>query len=165
MKWIPVGNVVSTHGLKGEVKFRYYNEVKEDFLRYASLFVKEHNRVTELKPTGKRLQKGFFYIKFEGFESTDEVFFLLNKELFVREEDLPQPGKDEYYDYQLIGLDVLNQRDEKIGKVEAILHTKANNIIVVTGKEEISVPMIEEYISEIDLESSSIKIREDILLV
>jgi 16S rRNA processing protein RimM len=163
MKWIPVGNVVSTHGLKGEVKFRYYNEIKEDFLRYASLFIIEHNRVTELKPTGKRLQKGFFYIKFEGFESPDEVFYLLNKELFVREEDLPQPGKDEYYDYQLVGLDVVNQRDEKIGKVEAILHTKANDIIVVTGKEETFIPMFEDNISEIDLEGSSIRIRENVL--
>ena len=38
MKFIPVGRVVAAHGLKGEVKFRYYNETGSAFLQYPALF-------------------------------------------------------------------------------------------------------------------------------
>ncbi|OPY64824.1 MAG: Ribosome maturation factor RimM [Syntrophorhabdus sp. PtaU1.Bin050] len=83
----------------------------------------------------------------------------------MREEDLPPLDNDEYYDYQLIGLDVTNRRGERIGKVEQILHTGANDVMIVTGTREIFVPMVEGYVSEIDLASSCITVDEDALLV
>ncbi|OPX98604.1 MAG: Ribosome maturation factor RimM [Syntrophorhabdus sp. PtaB.Bin006] len=165
MRCIPVGKVVAEHGLRGEVKFKYYNEVAEGFSEYTSLYAERDGRQTELRPTEIRFQKGFFYIKFEGLDRPETVSFLVNQELCVREEDLPPLDNDEYYDYQLIGLDVTNHRGEKIGKVEQILHTGANDVMVVTGTREIFVPMVEGYISEIDLASSCITIDEDALLV
>jgi ribosomal 30S subunit maturation factor RimM len=60
---------------------------------------------------------------------------------------------------------VLNRKDEKIGKVERVFHTKANDIIVVMGKKEIFIPMVEGYIARIDLKGSFIKIDEEALLV
>ena len=165
MRYIPVGRVISTHGVGGEVKFRYYNDAKEGFLRYTTLFVEHGAERIELKSTGIRSQKGFFYIRFEGLKNPEEVFSLMDKELSVREEDLPQLDEDAYYDYQLIGLDVLNRKDEKIGKVERVFHTKANDIIVVMGKKEIFIPMVEGYIARIDLKGSFIKIDEEAFLV
>ncbi|OPY72711.1 MAG: Ribosome maturation factor RimM [Syntrophorhabdus sp. PtaU1.Bin050] len=165
MRCIPVGKVVAEHGLRGEVKFKYYNEVAEGFLEYTSLYAERNGKQTELKPAGIRFQKGFFYIKFEGLDRPDMVSFLMNQELCVREEDLPPLDNDEYYDYQLIGLDVINLRGEKIGKVEQILHTGANDVMAVTGAREIFVPMVDGYISKIDLGSSCVMIDEDALLV
>jgi 16S rRNA processing protein RimM len=165
MRCIPVGIVVADHGLKGEVKFRYYNEVAEGFLQYTSLLAEKDGRQTELRPAGTRFQKGFFYITFEGLDSPEKVSFLINRELSVREEDLPPLDKEEYYDYQLIGLNVVNKRGEKIGTVGQILHTGPHEVIVVTGAREILIPMVEGHISKIDLECSSIMVDEEALLV
>jgi 16S rRNA processing protein RimM len=163
MRFIPVGRVVADHGLGGAVKFKYYNEAAEDFYRYASLIVEKDGKQTELKPTEVRFSKGFFYLKFDGLDSSEKVSFLINQELCVREEDLPPLDNDEYYDYQLIGLHVTNHMGDKIGMVTQVIHTGANSIIVVTGKEEILVPMVEGIIVRIDLEDSFIAIDEDAL--
>jgi 16S rRNA processing protein RimM len=165
MGFIPVGKVVADHGLGGAVKFKYYNEDAENFYRYASLITNKNERQAELKLTEVRFSKGFFYLKFEGLNSPEQVSFLINQELFVREEDLPPLDNDEYYDYQLIGLHVVNHAGEIIGTVSQVIHTGVNDIIVVKGKEEILVPMVEGLISKIDLKNSLITIDEEALLV
>ena len=165
MGFIPVGKVVADHGLGGAVKFKYYNEDAENFYRYSSLITNKNERQAELKLTEVRFSKGFFYLKFEGLNSPEQVSFLINQELFVREEDLPPLENDEYYDYQLIGLHVVNHSGELIGTVSQVIHTGVNDIIVVKGKEEILVPMVEGLISEIDLKNSLITIDEEALLV
>ena len=165
MGFIPVGKVVADHGLGGTVKFKYYNEDAENFYRYSSLITNKNERQAELKLTEVRFSKGFFYLKFEGLNSPEQVSFLINQELFVREEDLPPLENDEYYDYQLIGLHVVNHSGELIGTVSQVIHTGVNDIIVVKGKEEILVPMVEGLISEIDLKNSLITIDEEALLV
>jgi len=165
MGFIPVGKVVADHGLGGAVKFKYYNEDAENFYRYSSLITNKNERQAELKLTEVRFSKGFFYLKFEGLNSPEQVSFLINQELFVREEDLPPLENDEYYDYQLIGLHVVNHSGELIGTVSQVIHTGVNDIIVVKGKEEILVPMVEGLISKIDLKDSLITISEDALRV
>jgi 16S rRNA processing protein RimM len=163
MKWIPVGKVVSTQGMQGEVKFYYYNEVREDFLRYTSLFVVKDNVKTEIRPARVRFQKNLIYIHFEGVSGIEEASSLVNKELFVREDDLAFLENDEYYEYQLIGLDVFNMKKEKIGSVESILHTGANDVLVVAGAKGLTVPLVEGFIVEIDLEKGIVCVDEEAL--
>jgi 16S rRNA processing protein RimM len=165
MKWVPVGKVLSTQGTQGEVKFYYYNEVREDFLRYTSLFVVKDNVKTEIKPARVRFQKNLVYIHFEGVRGIEEAASLVNKELFVREEDLPSLEDDEYYEYQLIGLDVVNMKKEKIGSVESILHTGANDVLVVAGPKGLAVPLVEGFIVEIDVKKGVVCIDEEALVL
>ena len=163
MKWIPVGKVVSTQGIRGEVKFCYYNEVSEDFLRYTSLFVVRDSVKTEIRPAHVRFQKTFVYIQFEGVKKVEEASLLVNKELFVREEDLASLEDGEYYEYQLIGLDVINMKKEKIGSVESILHTGANDVIMVAGAKGLTVPLVEGFVVEIDVKKGFVCVDEEAL--
>lgn len=163
MRFIPVGRVVAGHGLSGAVKFQYYNEDVDQFYFYTSLYIEENEGQIKLNPTEVRFSKGFFYLKFEGLNSPEKVSFLINQELCVRENDLPSLDNEEYYDYQLIGLNVVNHNNDFIGTVTQIVHTGANDIIVVAGKEEILVPMVEGLILRIDLKESLIFIDEDAL--
>ncbi|MBA4417978.1 MAG: 16S rRNA processing protein RimM [Syntrophus sp. (in: bacteria)] len=165
MKYIPVGKVVATYGVKGAVKFKYYNDIYDNFYGYTSLYVKDGSRYTRLEPTEKRFHNGFFYIGFKGFETPEEVFCLLSRELFVREEDLPCLETDEYYDYQLIGLDVVDRKHVKVGKVKDLMHMKTNDLLVVVGEEEIFIPLTEEFVCAIDLQESKIVVDESALLV
>jgi len=77
--------------------------------------------------------------------------------------DLPLLDNDEYYDYQLIGLNVVNHKHEPVGVVTQVIHTGVNDILTVTGREEILVPMVEDLISKIDLQNALIVIDEDTL--
>ncbi len=159
MKWIPVGRVVSTSGLKGEVKFHYYNEVKEDFFDYASLFSLKGDEYVELKPEGAKYRKKFFYLSFRGLTTIEEVSFLVAKELCVREEDLRPLNNDEYYEYQLIGLHVIDADGAHLGNVRRILHAGASDVLVVEGEQEYMVPMVEGFIVSIDIEGGMVKVN------
>ncbi len=163
MRFIPVGKVVAGHGLNGALKFQYYNEDVNQFYSYTSLYFDKGGWPIRLTPTEVRFSKGFFYLKFEGLNNPEKVSFLINQELNVREEDLPSLDNDEYYDYQLIGLNVVNQKYNVVGKVTQVIHTGVNDIMVVTGKEEMLVPMVEGLISRIDLKDALIVIDEDAL--
>lgn len=158
MKWIPVGRVVSTSGLKGEIKFYYYNEVKEEFFDHASLFALKGDEYIELKPEEARYRKNFFYLSFRGLTTIEEVSFLVTKELFVREEDLRPLDRDEYYDYQLIGLNVINVDGSPLGKVGSVMHTGGSDILVIEGEQEYLVPMVEGFINSIDVERGLIEV-------
>jgi 16S rRNA processing protein RimM len=159
MKYIPVGRIISAHGIKGEVKFHYYNDEKEVLYRYTSFFVKSDDGWMQLQPTGVNLHKGVFRIKFRGLDKLGDISFLMNRELFVEEGDLPGLVENEYYEYQLVGLDVLGENDESLGKVTAIIHTGANDCLVVKGDQEILIPMIEGYILAIDLDKGFVSVR------
>ncbi len=164
MKYVSIGRIVSTHGLKGEVKFLYYNEVSKGLYDYNTFLIKQQEEWVEIKPERIRGQKGFYYIKFQGYNTIEGVASFTNKELFVKEEDLPSLEADEYYDFQLIGLNVIDKKGDILGKVENIIHTKANDILVIGEKKEILIPMVDIYIKSIDLDASEIKVEgEDFL--
>jgi 16S rRNA processing protein RimM len=160
MKYVPVGKIISAHGINGEVKFRYYNDEKEVLYGYTSFFVKGDDGWMHLQPTGVNLHKGVFRIKLRGLDKLGDISFLINKELFVEEGDLPGLDENEYYEYQLIGLDVLKENDESLGKAGGIIRTGANDCLIVRGDQEILIPMIEDYILDINLDKGFIRVRD-----
>ncbi|RPJ57586.1 MAG: 16S rRNA processing protein RimM, partial [Dehalococcoidia bacterium] len=147
--------------IKGEVKFQYYNNEKEVFNQYTAFsFKNENNRWIKLKPTCKRPYKGCFFIKFKGYDDLENASSLINKELFVKEEDLLPLGDNEYYEYQLIGLTVSGRNGVNLGNVAEIMHTYAQDLIVVRGEKETIIPMNENYILSIDITRQSITVIE-----
>lgn len=159
MGYVPVGQVTATHGIKGEVKFHYYNDEKEVFYGYTSFLVKnENDRWIKLEPIEKRFYKGFFYLKLKGLDNPGAVSCLINKEFFVEEDQLSSLNEGEYYEYQLIGLNVINQHGTGIGIVSRIMRTGAHDLIVVKGKEETLIPMVEGYIVSVDIKNQNITV-------
>ena len=159
-KYVPVGRIESAHGINGEVKLRYYNDEKEVLYGYTSFFVKSPDGWTHLQPVGINFHKDLFRIKFAGLDKIGDVSSLMNRELFVEERDLPGLDENEYYEYQLIGLDVLNENGEGLGKAGGIIRTGANDCLIVRGDEEILIPMVEDYILDINVDKGFIKVKD-----
>jgi 16S rRNA processing protein RimM len=131
MKFIPVGRVITAHGLGGEVKFKYYNEAAAACPQYPSWYVDRDGVNVELKLSLIRRQGNIFVAKFKGLETVDDVGFLLKKELFVAEGDLPDLDEDEYYDYQLIGLNAVTEKGRALGKVKTVMHIGTSDMLVI----------------------------------
>jgi 16S rRNA processing protein RimM len=163
MDFIPVGLVVSAHGVKGEVKFKYYNEGVES-IDYPSLFVQALNSYSELTLSRIRRQGNHFIIAFNGLDTIEKSAFLLKKELFVAVKDLPPLEEDEYYDYELIGLQVINSKGKLLGKVSQIMHIRQRDILVVGVNQELFVPMSEEHILGLSRTDGTIQVREESLV-
>lgn len=160
MSYVPVGRVLSTRGLRGEIRFRYYNHSELNLHGYAALFADRDGQKIELRPSQVRPRRGYFLIEFAEVETPGAASFLVGKELFVREGDLPVLTEGEYYDYQLIGLRAINENGESIGQVTEVIHTKASDVIVIEGEREMLIPMREEFILGIDVDAAFIRIVE-----
>ncbi|HAR96333.1 MAG TPA: 16S rRNA processing protein RimM [Deltaproteobacteria bacterium] len=160
MKYVSIGQVVSAHGIQGDLRFSYYSESEANLKRYGTLYAEVDGNKIELKPVSVRRQKKLFLIRFKGLESIEKVSFLLKKELFVAEADLPELDGDEYYDFQLMGMTVVNEEGEEIGRVDEVLHTKGGDILSIGGKTSLLVPLHEDFILHIDTANARIAVRE-----
>jgi 16S rRNA processing protein RimM len=151
---LPIGKVIKTHGLRGHLKVLPYGET------FSTLSAEE--KITANLPDGTSLtltvaeirphQKTFLLISRE-IDSVEEAHHLVGAELCVPESRLPPTESNEFYWYQLIGLEVVDTEGQKLGTLEEIIETGSNDVYVVRrGREEILVPAIEEVVREVDLQ-------------
>jgi 16S rRNA processing protein RimM len=164
MGFIPVGRIVAAHGVRGEVKFKYYNETATASPEYPSFFVDPKGTKIELRPARIRRQGNLFLIKFKNLERVEDIGFLLGKELHVSEDDLAPLGENEYYDYQLIGLQAITETGRVIGKVQSVIHIRERDVLVLDGVPEVLVPMTEDHIVKISSGEGVVQIREEALV-
>lgn len=82
-------------------------------------------------------------------------------ELFVPGSDLPRLAAGTYYHWEIVGLEVVTDEGESLGRVTEILKTGANDVYVVQtpGSPEILIPAIEPVVREIDLEAGIMRVH------
>jgi 16S rRNA processing protein RimM len=101
-----------------------------------------------------RRHKDRVLIQFEGCADRTTAEGLRGLLLEVPIEDATPLPEDEYYPYQLVGLDVLTVDGEDLGRVSDVLFTKANEVYVVTGpRGQILLPAIADVIEKVDLDA------------
>jgi 16S rRNA processing protein RimM len=78
--------------------------------------------------------------------------------LEVERDELPPTGEDEYYAFQLVGLDVVEENGRELGKVKGVTPGVANDVLELdTG---VLLPMVEECVRRIDLDAGRIEVAE-----
>jgi 16S rRNA processing protein RimM len=77
-------------------------------------------------------------------------------------EALPPPAQDEYYWADLIGLAVMNLRDQPLGRVKSLIETGANQVLVVVdGEQERLLPFVEHVVKVVDVAGGMIRVDWD----
>jgi len=100
-------------------------------------------------------------VQFEGVEDRDAAALLTHSEIQVQRDQLPDPD-DGFYWADLIGLEVVTKESVRLGSVDSLMETGANDVLVVKGDRERLVPWIEgEVIVKVDLENRIITVDWD----
>ncbi len=161
----PVGVIGRHHGKEGEVKvFSYVEDL--DFFEsclegIVRIFDSNTGVVKHLRIQSKKFAKeNYFYVKFEEINSLMEAESVLNYEIYVRNDQLPEV-EDGYYFYEVINADVLSN-GRKIGKILDIIRTGSNDVFEVLRNDgtKILVPVIEQYVKSIDKKNKVVEIVE-----
>ena len=156
---VEVGQIVNTHGIKGEVKVKSNSDFTDTrFQPGEVLIVNHHNNEIELTITSYRIHKGFHMLKFEGINNINDVEQYKGDYLFQERnhEDI-ELNENEYYYSDIIGCTVFNV-DTPIGRVITIFETGANDVWVVKGDKEYLIPYIADVVKEVDIENKTIRI-------
>jgi 16S rRNA processing protein RimM len=77
----------------------------------------------------------------------------------ARREQLPPTDEDEYYWFELIGLNVFDSDDRRLGVLEEIITTGANDVYVVRSQNaEVLIPAIGSVVKRIDLQQGVMRV-------
>ncbi len=161
MGLLPFGRVVKTHGLSGEVKILPFSREFENLSRIKRLFIqiKQDEEPREFNIVQRNLQKGSGILELEGVNSVGAAESLRGCLVLVETSDLSETDEDEYYWFQLIGLNVYTTDGGYVGKVDNLIDREPQSLLIVKDKErEYLIPMIDTIIKQINLENSQIVI-------
>ena len=157
-KYLEIGQIVNTFGIKGMVKVKPFTDNIERFSNLEKIYIKNKSGQTEYKIQEVKYHKNMVLIKFEGIENPEQADLLRNSYLIVdRETAEPlEPGR--YYIVDMIGLDVFTDDNEYLGKLEDIYNTGSNDIYVVKNElgKQVLLPAIEDVIKNIDMDNKKV---------
>ncbi len=162
MSKIKLGKVVGTHALAGYVRiYPYINDIS-DFEAYPSLEVAGEN----LEVAKVKYKKNIVLLKFRTYNHINEVGHLIGKEVFV-DKELAESllEDDEYLLDDLIGLAVINQAGESLGKVVDMRQTPSQTTLIIKGeKGEWFLPFVDAFVLDVDLDKGiSVQLIEGLI--
>ncbi|KKB39318.1 ribosome maturation factor RimM [Bacillus thermotolerans] len=163
-KWLNVGKIVNTHGIRGEVRVISRTDFAEERYQVGNtlyLFMPGESEGRPLTIASHRKHKSFDLLTFEGYEGLNAVEPLKEGILKVDESQLGELEENEFYFYEIIGCTVVTVEDEEVGRVTEILTPGANDVWVVKGKDgkEHYIPYIEDVVKKVDIKEKKIVIE------
>jgi len=159
---ITVGKVAGAYGVRGWLKVFPFTESKDNILGFKSWSVERHSGGNLVKVNQGKVHGKFVVVQLEGVDSREQAEGLKGSLVKVEKSKLKKLDKDEYYWTDLIGLEVKNLSDIQFGKVETLMETGANDVLVVKGERERLVPFIlEQVIKSVDLDGGLIVVDWD----
>lgn len=111
---IAVGIITNVHGIKGMVKVKSFTDNADQLFEYEPLFDKDGN-VIEINKQG--IAKELYLASVKGVTDRNQAELLKGTELFINQNQLPELEQGEYYNCNIIGLDVMDKHNNKIGTV------------------------------------------------
>lgn len=161
-KYLQVGAITSTHGIKGEVKVF---PTTDDPTRYDGLdevFLDTGKELMPLHVVNVKYFKQYVIVKFKEFKDINEIEPYKGKNIYVDREHAVELGEDEYFVADLIGLKVVTDEGEDFGELTDVMFLPgANDVYVIKRADgnEILIPAIEDCILDIDLDEETMKIH------
>ncbi|UOQ93200.1 ribosome maturation factor RimM [Halobacillus shinanisalinarum] len=154
-----VGQIINTHGIKGEVKVHRITDFDERFQPGQLLYwVHDQKEPKQLIVKSHRLHKGFDLLTFEGHPSINDVEEYREGFLKVPESEHQLLDEHEFYFHEIIGSKVFLDSGEEIGVIKEILTPGANDVWVVKrqSSKDVLIPYIEDVVKEVDVEKQQV---------
>ncbi len=154
-RFVAVGQIVKPHGVRGEVAVEILTDFPGRFALLETVYLNEDSpRPVTLESV--RFHKGRALLKFDGYPDRTAVETLRDEMVLVPIDEAMPLEPDQYYQDDLIGLEVWTTDEEYLGDVVEILETGANDVFIVDGGDhgEVLLPAIEQVVKWIDLDEN-----------
>ncbi|MCX5155346.1 ribosome maturation factor RimM [Streptomyces sp. NPDC054949] len=150
-----VARIGRAHGIKGEVTVEVRTDEPELRLGPGAVLQTEPASAGPLTIETGRVHSGRLLLRFAGVKDRTGAEALRNTLLIadVDPAELPEEP-DEYYDHQLMDLDVVLEDGTEVGRITEISHLLSQDLFIVERPDgtEVMIPFVEEIVAEIDLE-------------
>lgn len=160
-KKIVVAKILTSHGVKGFVKMESYMDKPKDIFNYSDNLYDVNNKKFKVEFIGTA-KPGVFITRVEDINSMESAKSYRNTELYVDINLLPENKDDSFYFEELIGLEARSVDGKSKGTINSIDDFGAGVVVEVKWngeKMEESIPFVEEYLKEINLEKGFILVE------
>ncbi|PBC77612.1 16S rRNA processing protein RimM [Streptomyces sp. TLI_235] len=151
-----VGRIGRAHGIRGDVSVEVRTDEPELRLGPGAVLLTDPASTGPLTIESGRVHSGRLLLRFAGVKDRNAAEALRGTMLIaeVDPEETPE-DPDEYYDHQLIGLDVVLADGTVVGELSEVLHLPYQDLLTVTRPDgtEVLVPFVEQIVPTIDLEN------------
>lgn len=150
-----VARIGRAHGIKGEVTVEVRTDEPELRLGPGAVLATDPATAGPLTIETGRVHSGRLLLRFEGVRDRTGAEALRNILLIAEIDPDERPeDEDEYYDHQLIDLDVVTEDGQHVGRITEISHLPTQDLFVVERPDgsEVFVPFVEQIVTGIDLE-------------
>lgn len=159
-----IGRIVGVYGVQGWLKIESWAEPRMKIFDYQPwLLSTESGSETQIVGAKGRQQGKGMVAQLPGIDDREQAAALIGMDIHVAREQLPPPGKDEYYWVDLEGLEVVTTEDVPLGRVSHLFATGANDVVVVRdGARERLIPFIQgSYVRSVDMSAKRMVVDWD----
>lgn len=150
LPFIEAGEIVTTHGVRGEMKILTWLDSPEDLCDFDRCRIDGK----EYKIEACRVQKTCNLLKVAGIDTMEAAQAMRGKIVELYREDI---SDDVIFGAELIGMEVYDQ-DALLGKIEEVLDYPGNQVYVVRGEHEYMIPAVNAFVHSTDLEANRMQV-------
>jgi len=160
-KFLKIGAVTTTHGVRGEMKVFPTTDDPQRFLDLDEVILTNGKQSETHSIVGVKFFKNLVILKLEGIESMDEAVRYRSWDVMIpREKGVPLK-ENEYYVADVIGMMVRTEDGKLFGTLKDVMETGANDVYVVQTKEhgEVLIPAIKACIMRVNVEEGEMTVH------
>lgn len=155
-EFITIGKILAPHGIKGKLKVEVLTDFPQRFAPCSIVYI--DRQPATIKNTEWHRDKAV--IQLDTVNSIEDAQRLRGKLVEIHHSQFYPLPEGQYYQFQLIGLEVWTAQGELLGNITEILSAESNDNYVVSGaKGEILIPAIDDVIKSIDLDRGRVTIE------
>ena len=151
LEFIEAGEIVTTHGVKGEVKVLPWVDSPEILCEFDRCRIGGVEYIMD----SCRVQKSCNLVKLRGIDTMEAAQGMRGKTVELYREDIDD---DVIFAAELIGMEVFCD-EENIGKITDVLDYPGNSVYVVKGRYEYMIPAVKQFILETDMEANRMQVK------
>ena len=151
LQFVEAGEIVTTHGVKGEMKVLPWLDSPEDLCDFDRCRVDGKDYTIE----SCRVQKTCNLVKLSGIDTMEAAQAMRGKQIELYREDIDD---EVIFAAELIGMEVYCE-GKLIGKIRDVLDYPGNSVYVVKGEFEYMIPAVKEFILSTDLEKNQMQVK------
>jgi 16S rRNA processing protein RimM len=156
--WIVMGRIAAPFGIKGWVKVQPFSDDPGTLMDFESWRVGRDTEQALYTVETIQEHSNALVAKLEGIDDRDAAYALRGQEISVERSKLPPPEENEYYWSDLIGLTAVNREGVELGKVDSLMETGAQDVLVIKGKQEHLIPFIAQFVGKVDVAGGLIEV-------
>jgi 16S rRNA processing protein RimM len=156
-----IGQIGAPFGVRGQVKVKSFTDRPDHIARHVrTLFVGDERTEYTLRRLSVH-KPGLLIAELQGITTRDAADELRGAEIYIRAAEAAPLATDEYFLHDLVGLKVETADGQPVGTVREVLETGAGEVLVITrpGQSEALVPMVRDFIAELDISGQRVVIN------